>query len=289
MTIYKKLKALFIIIRPLNCLISSISVLIAYLISIKNSEIAALSSMILAILAAGLTCAAGNVINDYYDIEIDKINKPNRVLPLRHLSQKEALLFYAVIVLVSLDLAFLIGLIPFIIVLLSNILLFFYSFYFKRIVLAGNIIVALLTGMAFLFGAVVAGDTNSGIIPAIFAFLANLSREIIKDIEDIKGDSARGVNTVPSEFGIKKSAYLILTLSVLLVLFTFIPMIYALYKIEYFAVIALLVNPIIIISIKDFIYLIVMEKEISPKSLKRSSNLLKLSMVLGLLAIYIGV
>ncbi len=96
------------------------------------------------------------------------------------------------------------------IVLFSILILFVYSKFLKQIPLIGNITVAFLTGLVFIFGGVVVENPIAAIVPAVFAFLINLIREIVKDMEDVEGDNKVGVITFPIKFGIQKSKIIIL-------------------------------------------------------------------------------
>ena len=169
------------------------------------------------------------------------------------------------------------------IVIISVVLLFFYSKYLKRIPLVGNITVSFLTGLVFVFGGFVVENPASAFIPAVFAFIINLTRELIKDIEDISGDNNAGVVTFPIKFGLQKSKGLILLITITLILFTFYPFLTQLYKIEYFVIVMVIVNPILIYCMK------ILFEDQSSKNLNKISNLLKLSMLFGLIAIYLGV
>ena len=121
------------------------------------------------------------------------------------------------------------------------------------------------------------------IIPAAFAFLINLIREIVKDMQDVEGDAKVGVKTFPIQFGFKSARMFILILTLLLILFTYFPFFTKIYKIDFFIIVMVVVNPILVYCLK-----ILFENQ-SAKNLKKISNLLKLDMVFGLLAIYLGV
>jgi len=103
------------------------------------------------------------------------------------------------------------------IVLFSIVLLFLYSKYLKRIPLLGNVTVAFLTGLVFIFGGVVVSNPGAAIVPAVFAFLINLIRELVKDMEDIEGDKIAGVITFPIKYSLKKTSILILIIGLLLI------------------------------------------------------------------------
>ena len=235
-----------------------------------------------AALSASMVMAAGNIINDIFDIGIDKINQPERPLASEKISKNSAMVFYLTLILTSLILSWFINLYAFLVVLLTTILLFIYSKYLKRIPLIGSIVIALLTGLVFIYGGIAVENPLGAIIPAMFAFLINLIREIVKDMQDVDGDKKAGVQTFPIKFGFKKSIQLILILCIVLILATCYPFITQVYRIEYFIIVMVIVNPIIVYSVKSLF------EDHSIKNLDKISNLLKLSMVFGLIAIYFG-
>jgi len=276
----EKLAAVFIITRPLNFLITFISVIVAVIICLPQdySEL----NILIAAIAAALTTASGNIINDIYDIEIDKINRPQRPLPSEIISIKEAYILYFLFTTISILLSIWLNLYAISIVLFAHFLLFLYSKYLKQIPLVGNITVAFLTGLVFIFGGVVVENPSAAILPCIFAFLINLIREIVKDMQDIEGDKQSGLLTFPIKFGILKTKLIISFFTFILLIFTFYPFIAQLYKIEFFVIVMVSVNPVMIYVIKK-----IYEKDYV-KNLKKISILLKLSMISGLIAIYLG-
>jgi len=277
----EKLTAIIKIIRPLNFLITFFSVIVAAIIC-SPDKFPGLN-VFLAALAASLVMASGNVINDIYDIGIDKINKPLRPLPSGNITIKEAYALYFIFIVTSIFISALVNEKALAIVLISILLLFIYSKYLKRIPLVGNVTVAFLTGLVFIFGGVVVENPSAAIIPAMFAFLINLIREIVKDMEDVEGDTKSGVVTFPVKLGSQKSKIFISLITISLILYTLYPFITQIYKIEYFVVVMVIVNPILVYCLK------ILFEDHSVKNLKKVSNLLKLSMVFGLIAIYIGV
>jgi len=277
----EKLTAIIKIIRPLNFLITFFSVIVAAIIC-PPDKFPGLN-VFLAALAASLVMASGNVINDIYDIGIDKINKPLRPLPSGNITIKEAYALYFIFIVTSIFISALVNEKALAIVLISILLLFFYSKYLKQIPLVGNITVAFLTGLVFIFGGVVVENPSAAIIPAMFAFLINLIREIVKDMEDVEGDTNSGVVTFPVKLGSQKSKIFISLITISVILYTLYPFITQIYKIEYFVVVMVIVNPILVYCLK------ILFEDHSVKNLKKVSNLLKLSMVFGLIAIYIGV
>ena len=152
----------------------------------------------------------------------------------------------------------------------------------KRLPLIGNISIALITATAFIYGGFVADNPAVAIIPAGFAFLINLIREIVKDVQDIEGDSKLEYRTFPIIFGIDKSKKLIILITLILIVFTVYPFLTEIYHIEYFIIVMVFVNPLLILCLK----LLFNRKKAT--GITVVSNLLKLTMVLGLVAIYFG-
>lgn len=279
MTLLKKFSAYIKITRPLNTAITFCVVVVAILISQKYPT--KISLILLASLTAALTAAAGNVINDLFDIETDKTAHPDRVLTKGTLTKTEAKSEYFLLNSIAAIIAVSLSTTPFVIVLLSISLLYIYSAYLKRIILVGNITVAALAGLAFIYGGVVANNPKAAVIPAFFAFFINLIREIVKDIQDIDGDKKQKIITFPVRYGIqpaKKSAAILI---IILIAFTFYPFIFQVYKIEFFVIVMIFVNPVFIICVKNLL-----QKKAADIAL--TCNLLKLNMIIGLIAIYLG-
>jgi 4-hydroxybenzoate polyprenyltransferase len=280
MNLSKKIFGYIKITRPLNVLITFLVVIVAILIAEKEQT--ELIVLILAPLAAALTAAAGNIVNDIYDIETDRISHPNRILVLGSLSIKEAWIEYWILNVVSVFIAIYLSPTLLMIVLLTIFLLYIYSAFLKRLPLIGNIIIALITGLAFIYGGYAVGNPEAAIIPAVFAFLINLIREIVKDIQDIEGDLKLNFKTFPIRLGIEASKHIIVLITIVLILFTLYPFIQQIYKIEYFILVMVFVNPVLVMCIK-----ILLDKH-RQTNLKMISRLLKLNMIVGLIAIYIG-
>lgn len=277
-----KFSGLYRIIRPANFLIIFATMVVAGVFCTPEDQAYLWDKILTAALAGGLTAAAGNIINDYFDIEIDKINRPGRVLPSGTLSPMEAMTYYLLFSILAVFTSSFINDYCVYIVIYTLAGMYFYSAKLKGIPLLGNLVIAHYTGLAFIFGGVAAGDWQFGMIPGIFAFMINLVREILKDIEDIEGDSAAGIITYPMKNGIKKTRSLIFSLTLLLIVMTFIPYRYEIYKIEYFITVMSSVNLILVWFLKKLF------TGTEKKSLREMSNLLKIAMVFGLAAVFLG-
>ncbi|MBY0433091.1 MAG: geranylgeranylglycerol-phosphate geranylgeranyltransferase [Cyclobacteriaceae bacterium] len=150
-----------------------------------------------------LIAAAGYIINDYYDVKIDLVNKPGRVVIGKELSRRSAILLHSALSIMGVEMGVLldwkIGLLNF----ASAFLLWVYSNALKRMPFIGNVTVAFLTGLSVLIVNVLYPPLFSLVwVYALFAFFITLVREIIKDIEDLKGDTTFGCRTLPIVWGI---------------------------------------------------------------------------------------
>ncbi len=277
--LWSKLLALLQISRPVNVFIGMLSIFIAAFIT---GSLQPRSNVILACLVGGLVTAAANAINDYFDIEIDRINKPHRVLPAGRISPRQALLFSGTTFAVALFLSSFINPIAFAITLFTSLLLFFYSFRLKRLPLWGNLVVSFSSALAFIFGGVAVSRVGKTILPAIFAFLFHFGREIIKDIQDMSGDARENARTFPLVFGKQPAIRLTNAIFLTTILVTTLPFLLHYYSIRYFWIVLLGVHPVLLYSIYSI------RKNQSARNLGFVSNLLKADMLIGLLAIYVG-
>ncbi len=153
-----------------------------------------------------MIAAAGYIINDYYDIKIDLINKPDRVVIGKTITRRYAIFFHTVISVTGVGIGLLInwkvGAVNFV----SVFLLWLYSNNLKRLPLIGNLVVALLTGLSiFLLSFLYEQYLPLVMTYSLFAFFMTLIREIVKDMEDMKGDTTFGCRTLPIVWGIRKT------------------------------------------------------------------------------------
>jgi 4-hydroxybenzoate polyprenyltransferase len=160
--------------------------------------------------STGLIAAAGYIINDYYDIKIDFVNKPDRVVVGKTIPRRYALFLHSLQSVAGISIGFLISWKIGILHFLSVFLLWLYSNNLKRQPLAGNVAVGLLTGLSIFVVEVLYNSNNAlVIIYAVFAFFMTLVREIIKDMEDLKGDNTFGCQTLPIVWGVAKTKYMV--------------------------------------------------------------------------------
>lgn len=160
--------------------------------------------------------SAGYLINDYYDIKIDFVNRPDRVIVGKTLKRRWIIISHTFLNLLGIAIGFwlsnTIGIINF----GAAFLLWLYSNQLKRLPLIGNLSIALLTGTTlFLVGQYYQERVYLVLCYAIFGAFITLIREVIKDMEDMKGDEKFGCKTLPIVFGIRKTKKVIVLIAVL--------------------------------------------------------------------------
>lgn len=174
-------------------------------------------ALILAILASQASAAAGYILNDYHDVKIDIVNKPGRVVVGRLVTRRKALFAYFILTSLAIGVGFLAGKKAGLLVLICCFMLWLYSARLKCIPLLGNLVVALLVSFSlFLPSLFFEAKQEAVIFFCLFAFLSNLIRELVKDMEDMRGDRQHDCKTFPLRFGIPASRNLINMLGLLL-------------------------------------------------------------------------
>lgn len=157
-------------------------------------------------LATVLTASAGYIINDYYDVKIDAINKPDRVIVGKTLKRRVVLGWHFILSFSAILCVCFISLRVALLVFFSGFLLWFYSNQLKRLPLIGNVTVALLTSLSLcILSIYFVPNRDLVLIFSVFAFFISLIREIVKDMEDVEGDADYGCKTLPVLWGIRKS------------------------------------------------------------------------------------
>lgn len=208
--------------------------------------------------ATVLIAASGYIINDYFDVKLDHVNKPDQMVVGKVISRRQAMFLHTIVNAVGIGLAAYVAVMikhPLLVLfqVVSAGLLWFYSVNFKRQVLIGNLIIAVLTALvpftagyyeiAVMYDQLSATETVQSIDVgslrsllfsikyllywvigySAFAFILTFIREIIKDCEDIEGDKAFDCKTLPIVFGIKKAKQIAnYTIAFLLILLTFL-------------------------------------------------------------------
>lgn len=190
------------IIRPVNALVAGFAGVLATIIA-TGAIPAGFWFVFLIIL---LITAAGNVINDFFDAEIDAINQPDRAIPSGQITKNGALVYAILLFISGNTLALLFAPLPLtIIAVFNSFLLCLYAARLKTAPLLGNIAVSYLASSIFLFGGAITGvEGIIATLPIAGATLGvMLARELVKDAEDMPGDAACGAKTFPVLYGIR--------------------------------------------------------------------------------------
>jgi len=246
---------------------------------------------ILLVLSTLFIAAAGNIINDVFDVRSDEINKPGKNNIGKLISADTGkILFYvfsSIGIVIGLYLAFKIEkpVMGFINAFAAGSL-WMYSSYYKKRLLIGNVIIALLAGLALLTVGLFEPEFYPNItyllIYSGFAFAVTLIREIIKDIEDLDGDERTQCKTLPVVFGIKKSKAIVLFLIIVTaaiigyVLFSYF---YQNRVISFWNLIAMFEIPFLALA-----YLVITASE--KKDFHFASTFTKIIMVLGVFSLF---
>ena len=279
------LRALLRLPRPLNGLITALSVGVgAFAAGAPQHHLygaAPPPEVWWAALAAALVAGAGNALNDVADLEIDRINRPQRPLPTGHLSRRAALVQSVVLALAGIGLALWQGPALGGMALLVTAALVLYDLWLKRTALWGNLLVSALAAAAFPFGALAAGQLGRAWIPAGFAFLFHLGREIVKDLEDVEGDRAQGARTLPLRAGAPFAAHLAAGILFVLAVFTWWPWLGGIYGWTYLVPV-LGVDSLLLWAAWRLLH----DRAATPGA--QLSSRLKWGMLLGLLAVVAG-
>lgn len=150
--------------------------------------------------------AAGYIINDYFDVKIDIVNKPERVIIGRYLKRRVAMGAHQFLNVTGVFLGLLVSKWIFLLNVFCVTLLWFYSERFKRAPFIGNLVVSLLTALSLVAVTIVyPHNRHLVLIYALFSFFITLVREIIKDMEDVRGDETHGCRTLPIVWGIRRT------------------------------------------------------------------------------------
>lgn len=253
----------------------------------------------LLVLATFCIAAAGNIINDIYDVEIDKINKPTKVLIGKKISERNANHMFIILNVIGVAIGFYlansIGKPSFAaLFIVFSALLYLYASYLKGILLIGNIAVSALVAMSLIIISLF--DLLPAITPqnqteqsavfkivlhyALFAFSINLIREIVKDLQDINGDKRGGINTLAIALGRKRTITIVFVLGVFMVLGIVLYMYEHLYDQQVLLLYFLfaIVAPLLYFCVKSW-------DADTPKEYGFLSKLLKIIMFLGICSI----
>jgi geranylgeranylglycerol-phosphate geranylgeranyltransferase len=272
------------ILRPGNAVMGAISIILVALID-KTISV----PVVLAMITVFFETAAGNVINDYFDYNIDLVNKPERPIPSGRISLENGRNYAYLLFLAGTVCGFLISYltgnwIPFIIVLIADVILYLYAYKLKTTPLIGNLAVGFMTGFGFVFAGFTINNpeiVTTSIILGFFAFVMTTAREIIKDIEDVEGDKKDGARTLPILIGKRTPA--LIAIALIIIDSALCPLLY------YYHIFGVLYLIIIAVAVVIFIYsAVLIFKSQDEATAHKSSKYLKIGMLIAFAAFALG-
>jgi len=275
-----RLNAYLTLIRPPNTIMIGLGVVIGEAIGL--GKLPGLPEAVFGFLTASLMMAGTMVANDVYDVEIDKVNSPQRPLPSGTVKTRDATVLAVALSVAAIGFSALLGLWTFLTALLALALMVYYNTRGKKTGLIGNAVVSFNVALPFFYG----GLAVNSIRPLLFifsvvAFLANFAREIAKGISDVKGDSLRQVRTLAVVKGTGDAALASAGLFVTAVLLSFLP--------PFLETISWLYFPPVIIADVGFLYSAYrLVSDQTPENVRAVKRQVLLWMLLGLVGFLLG-
>jgi len=283
-----KFKDAFEIIRPVNDIMGSLTVIIGIFNTRSGIDpLILVFNLILGVLTYFFIAGSGMVINDFYDIEIDKTNRPDRPIPRGSITLKQAKYLFFGYMLIGITISiihsviFKLGFLNIILAVFFGFIGWLYAAWGKKSGFFGNIIVSVSFSIGLIYGAVL----NNSAVPSYiyFFFLTSffllLAREIIKGCEDIEGDKEQGVKTLAIQIGIKKATLISMISALLAILFFVLPLFTPIINPLLF-LISMICGLVIVI----FAIILMLKKNLVKKDFSKISLLLKIGAFLGLIA-----
>jgi geranylgeranylglycerol-phosphate geranylgeranyltransferase len=267
--------------RPQNALITALSVLVGSSIS-KFRWWEADNNAFVAALSAALIAAGGNAYNDYCDRELDRQQKSHRPLPSGRLTPAEAIVFSVMLFSSGLVLSIPVGGSGILVAVGATLLLLSYSWRWKRTPLVGNLVVAYVAALAFIYGGIAVGPIDQVIWAGLLAFLFHIGREVVKDMEDREGDMAAAANTMVVRYGMNSGRWVVMISQSLLVSVLPLPYLFGGFSDVYLWIVLSGVLPVLIYTNLGI------WRWSTATQLHKLSTLLKWDMLIGLGALYFG-
>ncbi|HUM72038.1 MAG TPA: geranylgeranylglycerol-phosphate geranylgeranyltransferase [Chloroflexota bacterium] len=272
------MKGLFKLGRPLTSFTGGLAVLLGGYVAGTGMW----TQIALAMLATFLISMAANAWNDYLDIEIDRINQPQRPLPSGQVRPRSAWVFSVVLTVASLFIAALISWPAFAIALVSAALLYLYSWKFKSTILFGNFTIASISAMSAVFGGVAAGNVRPSLWLAAVILTAIMGREILKTLADYEGDLRQHCRTISTAWGRRPARIIFFLLAAATIVTMMLPYHFGGYRPIYVVVVAAGVYPVLL-----YVLLRLTRYRTGPQ-LERLSQLMKYDFLIWFTAVLLG-
>jgi len=227
-----KLEGGFTLIRPINCFMIGFAVIAGQYIAL--GILPSLSNAILGFFSAAFLMASTMSMNDYYDLEIDKINCPKRPIPSGIITPREAILISIISGVIGIIAAALINVYSLAVASFALTLMLYYNTKGKKTGFFGNILVSICIGLPFIFGGVAVGRvTYLLVVFSLMAFISNLGREVTKGIMDLDGDREKKIKTIAVMHGPRKASIVAAMLYIIAVGVSFVPPILGMVSMAY--------------------------------------------------------
>ena len=267
--------ALLSLIRPINSFMIGLAVVVG--IAIGSPDVLFSRLTIYGFITGFSISSYSMIINDIYDIEIDKINQPERPLAKQIISINSALLLSLILLLIGLTSSLIISYDNLIITAIFSVLSWFYNIWGKKQGIIGNSIVASSMSIPFIFGGVITGNISLLVWSiSLIAFLSGMGREIIKTIADIEGDKIKGIKSVSIKFGSRNSLLIACGFILISIIMSFIPINLNLIQIYYI--------PLLIMTDLILLYSIfIISKNYSKSESLKVKKLILYAMLFGLI------
>ncbi len=275
------LTGLLSLIRPINSIMVGFAVVVG--MAVSNFSSISLLAAGLGFLTGFLVSSYAMIVNDKYDIEVDRVNNPDRPLVKGTASVKEAEVFAIILLTIGLISSAVLGWLTFFIAVVFALIAWLYNYRVKKYGLLGNGLVSASIAIPYIYGAAANGALQEPLVYflALTSFLAGLGREVVKTICDVKGDELRGIRSVARMWGVKAAAKIGALLFILAVCSSTIPLILRIVGVVYGVLVSAPICIFLILSAKIL-------RDYSSKNAYRVKRAALLGMLLGLLAFIVG-
>lgn len=169
-------------LRPLNCAMAALAVFVGIILAGGFYPAVFFPKGALAIVSGFIICAAGMLVNDYFDFGIDRINRPAKHRLMKRFSRGFWLSYSIILFAGGVSISMFINLAAFLLAVANSAVLFLYSYRLKKLPLVGNVSVSYLVASTFLYGGAAGGSLLIPGLLGLLAFFANTGREIVKTV-----------------------------------------------------------------------------------------------------------
>lgn len=273
----RKLKGILQLFRPELSFASAICVIVGEMIALKGFP--PLRELTFGFLCGFFMAGSALVLNDYFDLEVDKVNTPERALPSGAVTKSEVIALTVLASLLGLGSAYALDAFALAVAVPFWIIGFLYNWKFKQHGLFGNLMVASSVGVTFIIGGIAVHDPWNKLVWffALTAFLIDLGEEIAGDAMDMQGDKLRGSKSIAIMMGKQFALRISAGIFFLVVLLGFLPIIFGWLENRYLIMVA-------IAAIVVAYFAVQLVKSSTPEEGRKIMRNIYLSPMLGLLA-----